>query len=272
MRELIVILAKMKKGIFEVIRDDDTNHWAGNFFDAAIVAIIIVNIIVMILDTFTGLPEAEYQAFKIIEVVSVIIFTVEYALRIWTAPLLFPEMTPSRARFRYARSFMALVDLLAILPFYLPVVVRIDLRALRMVRLLRMLRILKMNRYTNALSTVGLVIKKKAAQLISSMLVVLVLMVMASILMYNIEYEAQPNVFQNAFSGLWWAVATLTTVGYGDIYPITVLGKILSAVIAIMGIALVAVPTGIISAGFIEGISTEKEEKHYCPYCGKKLE
>jgi voltage-gated potassium channel len=94
--------------------------------------------------------------------------------------------------------------------------------------------------------------------------------------MYNVENEAQPDVFVNAFSGLWWAVATLTTVGYGDIYPITVVGKILSAVIALLGIGLVAVPTGIISSGFIEQLSEEKEHKHsdmsYCPYCGHYIE
>ncbi len=170
---------------------------------------------------------------------------------------------------------MALVDLLAILPFYLPFIIPIDLRVLRMVRLLRILRILKVNRYTSALSAVGNVIKSKASQLISSMLVVLVLMVMASVLMYNVESEAQPEVFENAFSGMWWAVATLTTVGYGDIFPVTALGKALSAVIALLGIGLVAVPTGIISAGFMENITARNdgaiEEKHFCPYCGKRI-
>jgi voltage-gated potassium channel len=97
--------------------------------------------------------------------------------------------------------------------------------------------------------------------------------------MYNVEYDAQPEVFENAFSGLWWAVATFTTVGYGDIYPITALGKLFSGIIALLGIGLVAVPTGIISAGFIEQINNENskdkndgDDKHYCPYCGKKLD
>ena len=105
------------------------------------------------------------------------------------------------------------------------------------------------------------------------MFVVVILMIMASILMYSIEYDAQPDVFQNAFSGFWWAIATLTTVGYGDIYPVTVAGKILGACIALLGIGLVAVPTGIISAGFVENIAIENEteEKTYCPYCGKNL-
>lgn len=108
------------------------------------------------------------------------------------------------------------------------------------------------------------------------MLVVSILIVIASVIMYNVESEAQPEVFDNAFSGIWWAIATLTTVGYGDIYPVTAAGRFISAVIAFLGIGLVAVPTGIISAGFMENIEESKEEKDdkdkcYCPYCGRKI-
>lgn len=115
--------------------------------------------------------------------------------------------------------------------------------------------------------------------MLSSVFVVIILMIIAAVLMYNVENAAQPEVFSNAFTSLWWAVATFTTVGYGDIYPITVLGKILSGVIALLGIGLVAVPTGIISSGFMEQIEEEKnnqnnenDKKEYCPYCGHKLE
>jgi voltage-gated potassium channel len=168
---------------------------------------------------------------------------------------------------------MALIDLFAILPFYVPFIIKIDLRVLRMLRIIRLFRVFKINRYTTALAIIGRVFKQKKHQLISSILVVFLLMIVASVLMYNVEHDAQPEAFSNAFSALWWAVATFTTVGYGDIYPITVMGKILSAVIAILGIGLVAVPTGIISAGFIENIdySEEEDEKQYCPYCGKKI-
>ena len=168
---------------------------------------------------------------------------------------------------------MALIDLLAILPFYLPFIIPIDLRVLRMLRMVRLFRVFKVNRYTNALTSIGAVFKEKKNQLLSSIFVVMVLMVIASVLMYNIENEVQPEAFSNAFSALWWAVATFTTVGYGDVYPITTAGKILSALIAFLGIALVAVPTGIISAGFMEQIGKDKDEieKEYCPYCGRKL-
>ena len=140
-----------------------------------------------------------------------------------------------------------------------------------------MLRIFKLNRYTNALSSVVNVLKKKKDQLLASMFVVILLMLISSILMYYCENEAQPDVFDNAFSGLWWAIATLTTVGYGDIYPVTILGKIISAFLALLGIGLVAVPTGIISAGFSEEVNTNNQEREedyniiYCPHCGRKI-
>jgi voltage-gated potassium channel len=173
---------------------------------------------------------------------------------------------------------MAIIDLLAILPFYLPFFFTLDLRVLRMFRLLRLIPLLKINRYTNALSTLAAVIKGKATQLLASMMVVSLLMIIASLLMYNIENAAQPNVFDNAFSGLWWAVSTLTGINYGDLYPITDVGKFLGGFIAFLGIGLVAVPTGIISAGLMENLTNEKEkekeqeQKHFCPYCGKKID
>ena len=144
-----------------------------------------------------------------------------------------------------------------------------------MLRIIRLFRVFKINRYTNALVSIVKVFKNKQSELLSSIFVVLLLMIVASVLMYGVENKAQPEVFRNAFDALWWALATLTTVGYGDIYPITVLGKILSAVIAILGIGLVAVPTGIISAGFMENMNKsqecELEKIKYCPYCGKEL-
>lgn len=269
-------------------------------FDVFIMTLIIVNVVFVLAETFENLPLILRQISGPLEVISVIIFTIEYFLRIWTADIQYPGLGPVKSRVKYIFSFMAIVDLLAILPFYLPYMFKTDLRVLRMIRLFRLVRILKINRYTTALSTVASVIKRKSHQLISSLIVVFSLMIIASILMYGLEHDAQPELFQNAFSGLWWAIATLTTVGYGDIYPITGLGKLLSAIIALLGIGLVAVPTGIISAGFMEQIDDEDHESHpviedgednknvncktadntetlspeklYCPYCGEKLD
>lgn len=265
---------KIKQRTFELLEIAKPGDTIGRFLDFAIIILIILNTLMVIIDTF-DVSEGFRKFLNIFEIISVIIFTVEYILRLWTADMLRPDKKPFWARLRYAVSFMALIDLFAIIPFYLPYLIPIDLRVLRTFRVIRIFRLFKVNRYTNSLSTIGRVIKNKAHQLISSILVVSVLIVIASIIMYNVEHEAQPEVFENAFSGIWWAIATITTVGYGDIFPVTAVGKIISAVIAVLGIGLVAVPTGIISAGFMEVLDEKEEdeddEKCYCPYCGKKI-
>lgn len=258
-----------QKKTYELIRDDDENGMAANLFDGVIIALIFISTVQVVLDTFT-LPAAAVRISRWVEVVLVVVFTAEYALRLWTAPLADQARTPLRARLRYLVRPMAVIDLLAILPFYLPFVFPIDLRVLRMVRLFRLLKI---NRYTTALGSIGKVLRRKASQLISSVFVVLLLMLVSAVLMYHIENAAQPDKFANALDALWWAVATFTTVGYGDLYPITAAGRLLSAVIALLGIGLVAVPTGIISSGFIEQMNEDAPapKAAYCPHCGRRL-
>ena len=262
----MAMYSKIKSKIYDIINSN-------KIFEITIIVIIIVNTGSVVAETFS-LSSGAQSALNIIEKISVAIFTVEYALRVWTADILFGDKTPARARAKYIFSPMAVIDLLAILPFYLPMIIPIDLRALRSLRLVRLLRLFKLNRYTTALTTIANVFKRKATQLISSLFVVGLLMLIASLIMYNVEHEAQPEAFNNVFQALWWSVATLTTVGYGDIYPITVPGKVLSTVIALLGIGLVAVPTGIITAGFSEIIDGEEQgdEKKFCPYCGHKID
>lgn len=274
-------LERLKKWIYNLIRDDDENDLASDIIDGSIITLVIVNTLIIIAQTFS-LPSRINRIFNIIEVVSVAIFTIEYVLRVWTSDLMRPSLPRWKARIRYVFSFMALIDLFAILPFYLPFVIRLDLRVLRMLRIIRLFRLFKVERYSSALDAIGEVLHRKKSQLLSSIFVVVLLMVMSAVIMYEVEHDAQPEAFENAFSSLWWAVATLTTVGYGDVYPVTVLGKILSATIALLGIGLVAIPTGIISAGFTEIISENKDSKkdqnisksstpvEYCPYCGHK--
>lgn len=219
--------------------------------------------------------------FSFFEAFTAIVFSIEYLLRIWTAKLLYPDA--KHPYLKYIFSFMAIVDLLAILPFFLPFV-SVDLRFLRMLRLLRttrLLRVFKLGRYTSSLQMISDVVKKTSSQLVSSIGVCFILMLFASILMYSAENPTQPEAFPNVISSLWWAVCTLTTVGYGDVYPITALGKVFASIIAILGIGIVAVPTGIISAGFINYMEDRKKQENdeeqsdpklFCPYCGHKLE
>jgi len=239
--------------------------------------LIILNVIFIIIDTFEGVPQYVKEISDYVEFFSIIIFTIEYALRLWVADILYPSITPLKARTKYTFSFMAIVDLLAILPSYIPFILTIDLIILRALRLLRLVRMLKFNRYSTALSKIGRVVGNKAPQLVSSMIVLFILMIISSLLMYHAENELQPDVFQNAFSGIWWITASITNLGYGDIFPVTTLGRILSIIVAILGISLIAIPTGIIASGFSEDDITEqkeasKEQKHFCPYCGKNLD
>lgn len=270
-------MKKLKKRIFEIIQSANSGDLPSRIFDLFIMALIIINTISIMVDTF-ALPQNIKNVIRMIDISTSIIFSIEYVLRIWTAPFLYPDKSSTMARIRYIFSFMAIIDLLAILPFYLPMVIPFNLKSLRLLRITRLLRVFKFNRYTNALYKVAAVFKAKSSQLISSLVVVLMLIILSSILMFNVENAAQPDAFTNIFDSMWWAVATFTTVGYGDIYPITIAGKILSTIIAFLGIGLVAVPTGIISAGFVEQIEKPETkiepdpEKHYCPYCGKRLD
>ncbi len=283
-----------QKRVYNLIREDDENDLSGTIFDSIIIVFILLNVVVIVVDTFHF--SGGYLVFsRIVELVSVVVFSAEYLLRIWTAPLMYPDRRPSRARLKYIFSFMALIDLVSILPFYLPFFIPIKLGVLRSLRILRLLRVFKISRYTSALDIMGRVFRKKAYLLFSSVLIVFLLMLIGSVIMFEIESGAQPDKFDNAFSAFWWALSTVTTIGYGDLYPITTAGKLLGGVIALLGVGLVAVPTGIISAGFIEesrhaehqeaeraahhnepgkGGTTSREgrKKRYCPYCGEELE
>ena len=266
-----------KNAVFCIIEPDRNASLASRIFDWLISGLIIVSVMVVFATTFE-LPSAVINTFAWIESFASIVFTCEYILRIWTADLKYSNLTPIGARFRYVVSGMAIVDLVSILPFWLPMFLPGSLLGLRAIRLARLLRILKLNRYSEAVSGIGDVIYEKRREILGSFFFVSLLMLVSSLVIYAVEHEAQPEVFKNAFSGLWWAVATLSTVGYGDIYPVTVAGRIFGAVLALLGVAAVAVPTSIISSGLIERVTRRQKpisargRFHYCPYCGKKLD
>jgi len=206
------------------------------------------------------------------DILSVFIFSIEYLMRLYVSDLTHPAKNRLQSLLKFIFSANGLIDLLAILPFYIPMLIKADLRFLRILRLSRFLRILKVNRYTNSLKLIWSVIKEKKSELIVTGFATLLLLIIASFIMYNIEGEKQPDVFPNILASFWWAIATLTTVGYGDVYPITGLGKFISGLIALMGIGLVALPTGIISSGFIKRLEKQKkDEEIICPHCGKRI-
>ena len=235
-----------------------------------IAGLIVLNIIVVILESVAEIEARLGGLFHAIEVFSVIAFSLEYILRLWAAVEDERFRHPVFGRLRYVFTFFALVDLAAIAPFLLPMVTTVDLRFIRGLRLLRLMRVLKLGRYSRSFAMLGHAIRSKREEMLVSLFVLMLILLISSSLMYIIEHEAQPDAFPNIPAALWWGVATLTTVGYGDIYPITPVGKLCAAVIAILGIGLVALPSGILVAGLIEELHVQSEPKK-CPHCGKPL-
>lgn len=250
----------LKLRIFEIIEKAEKGDILSMIFDYFIISLICINSLSVFIETFPISDRTEELLYKI-ELFSIIVFSLEYLLRVWTAEILYENISPFKAKIKYIFSFMALIDFFAIIPFYIPFVIKIDLRVLRMLRLIRLLRIVKVNRYTTALYKVLGVVRKKSSELISSIFILFILMLISSILIYYIESPVQPDVYKNALSGLWWSIAIFTSVWLGDIYPITTVGKILCALMAVMGVAIIAVPTGIISSGFVEGSSEDDDER-----------
>lgn len=239
-----------KQRVFKLIEVGYAGDVWSRSYDLLNVLAVIANLAAAILDTYDGVHAAYRETLSFVETVTVFYFTVDYALRVWTADLLHPAA--KHPTLKYLFSFTGLVDLLCFLPWYLPFFFPAGAVAFRMFRVIRIFRLFQINAYYDSLSVIAEVIAGKRQQLFSSVFIILVLMVGASLCMYSLEHEAQPEIFTNAFSGIWWAASTLLTVGYGDIYPVTTLGKVFGISIAFLGVGMVAIPTGIISAGFVE--------------------
>ena len=251
----------VKKRVFEIISKAEDGDTASKIFDWSIMLLIALSIVSIILESFADLYVNNKPTFNVFETVTVIVFTVEYILRIWTADLLYPDA--KHPRLKYFFSFMAIIDLLAILPFYLPFI-SADLRFLRMMRLFRLfrlLRVFKLGRYFEALQVIMKVIRTSGPQLVMSVVICFFVMLFSAIVMFTVEHPVQPAQFPNVISSLWWAMCTLTTVGYGDVYPITAIGKFFASVISLVGIGIIAIPTGIIAAGFDHAIDNQGEDR-----------
>ena len=237
----------LRRRIFDIIQIGNKDDLISRSFDWFIVTVIILNILTVFLDTFEELAFLK-PVFRVTEIVTISVFCIEYILRIWTADMLYPEKKPFAARLRFLRSFDGVVDLLTILPFFF----LSGFIVFRMLRVVRIFHLFRVNAHYDSFHVITTVLTEKKNQIISSVFIIIVLMLASSLGMYSVEHEAQPGAFRNAFSGIWWSVSTLLTVGYGDIYPITVIGKLMAICIAFLGVGVVAIPTGIISAGFVE--------------------
>lgn len=245
---------------------DARGTWLTIVFDAVIMLLICVSVVIVFAVTF-DLPPTVMDVLKTAEQAIVAVFTCEYLLRLWTANLRFPKergfvvFRVVLPRIRYIFSVMAIVDLLAILPSYLPYLLPEGMLGIRALRLIRLLRVFKATQHSRTLSAITDVVREKAKDLLAVFFFMSLMVLFLSLLMYAAEHDAQPDKFENAISALWWAVETFTKSGTRGFYPVTTLGRIIGAIISVLGICLIAIPTGIISSGLVEQLKNNKKTR-----------
>ena len=251
----------------------EPNYESGRIVDITIITMILLNIVALILETVEPIYNLNRAAFEAFEDFSLILFTIEYIVRLWAITSESSFAHPVWGRLRFFFTPLALIDLMAILPFFLPLF-GIDMRFVRVVRILRIFRVIKLARYSRALRLLGQVVIARKEELVSIFFVLLTLLVISSSLMYFAEHDDQPENFSSIPATMWWSVVTLTTVGYGDTYPVTAIGQTIAAIIAILGIGMFALPAGILGAGFVDALESRRKEEngHTCPHCGEALD
>ena len=237
-------------------------------------ALIIISILLIILESFEELEIYLSSIIYTTETFVVIFFSIEYIIRLITSPFQYPNKK-FIAPFLFIVSFLGIIDLLSILPFYLPMFINSNLTFLRVLRLFRLMRIFKLLRYSESVRTLGKALSRIKTELFSTLFITFIVLLFSANIMYIVENKAQPDTFKNMGESLWWAVATLTTVGYGDIYPVTSLGKVISGIMALVGIGIVAIPAGLLSSAFVSEIEERKRKKtgriNKCPHCENSI-
>jgi voltage-gated potassium channel len=260
----------IKRRVFAVFDLHIDSGPVSKIINLSIMLLIALNVVAVLLETVDTIAASYSSFFHIFEIVSIVVFTIEYLIRFWICTADQRYRHPVFGRVRYVVTPMAVVDLLAILPFYLPLLIPVDLRFSRALRLLRLFRVFKLARYTNALNILGRVLRNKKVELYICIFTIMILLTVASSIMYFVERQAQPEQFSSIPATMWWGVATLTTVGYGDVYPVTVFGKLIGALIAVLGIGMFALPAGILASGFAEEIQRNRRKE--CPHCGRTID
>lgn len=262
-------MSKLKKKIHLLLDPTDGGTGWDKAINTFIIALIILNTLAVILETVDSIFLQYKTLFGIFEFFSVTVFSIEYLLRLWTCTCIEKYHHPITGRLKYIFSFGGLIDFIAVIPFYIPATIVYDLR---FIRILRLIRFFKISRYLNASRTISKVLQDKKEELIISLGITMFLIIIASCFMFYAEHDTQPDKFSSIPETMWWSVATLTTVGYGDIFPVTSLGKTLTAIISILGVGMFALPAGILASGFSDVLKHTKKEKKHCPHCGNELD
>jgi voltage-gated potassium channel len=260
---------------YKLLEPGASGNRAAKAIEILLVSLIFLNIVAIILESVKEVNDLYSPFFHRLEYFSVVVFSIEYILRLWTAPEN-PKYQLAFGRLRYGMSSMAVIDLLSILPYYLTLLLDfmpLDLRFIRIIRTFRLIRVLKIARYLKALNLIQAVLRERKEQIMLSIMFIVFLLVMVSTVMYYAEHDAQPEKFSSIPATMWWGIETLTTVGYGDMIPQTIFGKILGGMIAILGIGLFALPAGILSSGLTDHLHGQNKKNKWkrCPHCGGEL-
>ena len=247
---------KARRKLYHILEDADYGHWIGKLDRVLLSVLIVLDISAFILETSPPLDRDYHWLFRSIGIFSTLVFTVEYGLRIWLCTVEHRFRHSLWGRLRYALTPMAIVDFISTFPFYLLLVFH-NLAFLKTLRLLRLARILKIGRHSKSVRSLAKVIISKQEELFVTLSIISFLLIIASSLMFFAEHDAQPEAFSSIPAAMWWGVVTLTTVGYGDIYPVTVTGKLLGASLACFGIGVFVLPAGIVASSFAAEVSNE---------------
>jgi len=262
-----------RRRLYVTLDPSEKGGLAERIFELFLISIIILNIVAIIIGSVDEIDKKYAPLFRKFEIFSLIFFTVEYIARIYSIVEKRAYADPIKGRLKFASTPLALIDLFSFLPFYLTFL-PLDLRFLRIFRLMGLFRMFKIARYLHALNIFKRVLVERKEQLVLSFLFILFVLVIISFIMFYVEHPAQPDKFSSIPATMWWGIATLTTVGYGDLVPITDVGKFLGGIFAIAGVALLALPAGILSSGFFEMLHDPKGKarKIKCPHCGKEFD
>ncbi|HJS56235.1 MAG TPA: ion transporter [Chitinophagaceae bacterium] len=267
---------KTKKKVHILLHPELGESRADKFINIFIITLISLNVIAVMVETVQPVFKKYESFFNWFDRISVYIFTIEYVLRVWSCTHDQRYKGSIKGRIKYMLSPGALIDLLAFLPFYLQAFLELDLRILRLLRFFRFFRLFRLTAYTRSAQMIFNVFKSRINELLLSLVLVIFLIIIASCLVYFAEHlypSEADSLFKSIPETLWWAVVTLTTTGYGDMVPLTTIGRILTGMIMLCGVAFFALPAGIITAGFLEEIKFIRKFKgHNCPHCGKPLD
>jgi len=259
---------RLKVRLYRILEQPEASDRLARAWNLLIVGAIAIATLAVVVETVETLGHQLQPVLRTIEIASLGLFGTEYVLRLWVITCSPRYGHPLFGRLRFAVTPLALIDLLAIVPAL--VATRVDLRFLRLARLARVLRVFKLARYSHGMGLIGRVVKRKRSELLVALGLFFILLVMASALMYYAEHTTQPKAFSSIPAAMWWAVVTMTTLGYGDVYPVTVAGRFIAAVTALLGIAAFALPTSILGAGFLAELDGA-DKKGKCPKCGAEV-